>query len=222
MNIFSRSACPCLLLLASLLHAADEEQAPRQSMKEILRARMAEDAQKQPAPAPKPSALAPAPSLPAPTTPPPAPTSPAAPAEPTATPSPAATAAAKEAPPAKVGQEPATVLPKVEVRKSRITVLDQQLALQEEAITRERKNLKPSEVDLALNDQKVAQPLAIFGGESAQFRKRVASERVELMEVEKDLLQAIALARTPKEKQELQSQLDQIRAVRRDLEKSLR
>jgi hypothetical protein len=210
------------LLLASLLPAAEEETAPRQSMKEVLRARMAEDAQKQAAPAAKASALAPVPTLPAATPPPPAPTNPAASPDQPAAPSPAAAAAAKDAPAAKVGQQPATVLPKMEVRKSRITVLDQQLALQEEAIARERKNLKPSEVDLALNDEKVAKPLAIFGGESAQFRKRVASERVELMEVEKDLLQAIAQARTKKEKDELQSQLDQIRAVRRDLEKSLR
>lgn len=210
------------LLLTSSLRAAEEEAAPRPSMKEVLRARMAEDAQKQAAHAPKPSPLAPTPTLPSATPPPPAPTSPGAPTGQPAAPSPAATAAAKDAPAAKVGQEPATVLPKMEVRKSRITVLDQQLALQEEAIARERKNLKPSEVDLALNDEKVAKPLALFGGDSAQFRKRVASERVELMEVEKDLLQAIAQARTKKEKEELQSQLDQIRAVRRDLDKSLR
>jgi hypothetical protein len=42
------------------------------------------------------------------------------------------------------------------------------------------------------------------------------------MEVEKDLLQAIAVANTKAEKAELQKQLDQIRAVRRDLEKTLR
>lgn len=213
----------CVLLLAVPLRAADEEPAARPSMKEVLRARLAEDAQKKNTPpAPKPSALAPTPTLPPATPPPPAPTNPAAAAEKPVTPSAAATAAAKEAPAAKVGDEAVTMLPKVEVKKARITVLDQQLAQQEEDIARERKNLKSSEVDLALNDAKIAKPLSIFGGESAQFRRRVAAERVELMEAEKDLLQAIAQTRTKAEKEELQKQLDQIRAMRRDLDKTLR
>jgi len=47
-------------------------------------------------------------------------------------------------------KETPTVLPKVEVKKDRITVLDQKLAKQEQDIARERKNLKPTEVDTAL------------------------------------------------------------------------
>ena len=113
-------------------------------------------------------------------------------------------------------------MPKVEVKRERITVLDVEIAKQEQDIARERKNLKPSEVDLALNDSKIAKPLALFGGDSAQFRKRVASERVELMEAEKDILEAMKRAKTKEEKQELQKQVDELRAVRRDLEKSLR
>lgn len=119
-------------------------------------------------------------------------------------------------------RETPTIMPKVEVKKGRITELDQKLAKQEQDIARERKNLKSSEVDSALNDAKVARPLAIFGGESAQFRRRVASERVELMEAEKDLIEAIARAKSKKEKEELQKQLDELKAVRRELEKSLR
>jgi hypothetical protein len=42
-----------------------------------------------------------------------------------------------------------------------------------------------------------------------------------LMEDEKDILEAIAHAKTKAEKEELQKQLDQIRALRRDLEKNL-
>jgi hypothetical protein len=118
--------------------------------------------------------------------------------------------------------EAPTILPKMEVQKSRITELDQKLAKQELDIERERKNLKASEVDTALNTAKIARPLAIFGGESSQYRQRVASERVELMETEKDLMEAIAHARTKEEKQKLQKQLDEIKAFRRDLERSLR
>jgi hypothetical protein len=184
---------------------AAEETAPRSSMKETLRARIAEDARKAPAPAAKA-----------------APT--AKPAEPE-TPTPAATPAEPEPskdPKATAAKAPPTVMPKVEVKKGRITVLDQQLAEQDQAIARERKNLKASEVDTALNDAKIARPLAIFGGDSTQFRQRVAAERVELMEAEKDLMEAIAHAKTKEEKQELQKQLDELKAMRRQLDKSLR
>ena len=189
------------------------EETPKSRMKEVIKARIAEDAKKDKAkkgPAPAgPSAAVKKDSD--------APDSETAKATETAAKSPGPTksdeAAAKPAP---------TVLPKVEVKKSRITELDQKLAKQEKDIARERKNLKASEVDTALNDAKIARPLSIFGGESAQFRQHVASERVELMEAEKDLIEAIAHAKTKAEKQELQKQLDELKAVRRELEKTLR
>lgn len=211
--------------LAPALRAADTTEPPRTSAREALRARMAEDAKKA---APRPAAKAPAkssaapPAAVAPSETPTAAGSTPAPAKPdtASPPAPAAatnTAAGKNPPAA-----PATVLPQVEVKKTRITVLDQQLAEQEREIARERKNLKVSETDLALNDLKIAKPLAIFGGDSAQFRQRVASERVELMEAEKDLIEAIAHARTKEQKAELQTQLDQLREMRRQLDKTLR
>lgn len=214
----SRSVLTAWLLLGllPLSPAAEEPEAPKSSMKELLKARIAEDAKKaDPKKAAPVSPVAKSTANPAP--------------EPTKTEnapaSPAPANAAKSIPAAKstpVAKETPTVLPKVEVQKRRITVLDQQLAKQDEDIARERKNLKSSEVDLALNDSKVARPLAIFGGESSQFRQRVASERVQLMEAEKDIMEAIARAKTKEEKQELQKQLDDIRGFRRDLEKSLR
>jgi hypothetical protein len=108
------------------------------------------------------------------------------------------------------------------VRKSRITELDHQLREKDKEIERELKYTRPTEVDKALNDARIARPLAIFGGDSTQFRQHVASERVELLEAEKDMLEAIAQAKTKTEKQELQKQLDELRAVRRELEKTLR
>jgi len=212
--------------LAPVLRAADEPEPPRTSAREALRARMAEDAKKAaPRPAAKPAAKSAA-AAPA-AAPAPSETGPAAtkidPAPGPATPPASATAAAAAQPAAKnAPAAPATVLPRVEVKKTRITVLDQQLAEQEREIARERKNLKVSETDLALNDMKIAKPLAIFGGDSAQFRQRVASERVELMEAEKDLIEAIAHARTKEQKAELQTQLDQLREMRRQLDKTLR
>jgi len=212
----------CLLLSARLVAAeAEPAQPATTNMKEVLRARMAEDAAKK-APAPK---ARPATSSAASATPTPAPaaadTPAAANAEMAPIPVPANPATGKDGT-TKKAPETATVMPKVEVKKGRITVLDQQLAKQDEDIARERKNLKPTETDLALNDAKIATPLAIFGGESSQYRQRVATERVSLMEAEKDLLEAIARAKTKPEKQELQKQLDELRAMRRDLDKSLR
>jgi hypothetical protein len=208
-----------------LLRATDEP-APRTNMREAVKARMIEDAKRSattaptaaPAPArnatPVAAAETPAPSgereaKPA------ASTAPAAKA--------AATAPAQSANASKQKQksEP-TVLPQVEVRKSRITELDHQLREKDKEIERELKHTRPTEVDKALNDAKIARPLAIFGGDSTQFRQHVASERVELLEAEKDMLEAIAQAKTKAEKQELQKQLDELRAVRRELEKTLR
>lgn len=186
--------------------AADEEP-PRTSMKEALKARMAEDAKK--------SAKAPAPKE-------------SAPAKPAAQAAPAKEETATEEAPSK--PEPTksdpTLMPKVEVRKGKYSERDRQLALdlhkQEQDIEREKKNLQVTETDLALNSSKIAKPLAIFGGDSAEFRKRVAAERVELMEAEKDIIEQIAIAQKPEEKKELQKQLDELRAMRRQLDKTLR
>jgi hypothetical protein len=209
--MISRAACLTLFvtLIAGTLRS--DEDAPKSRIKDVLKARIAEDAKKvevkKPASSPNQTK--------APTSQPPA-----------EKPETEATVAAKSETTTTqkevVAAEKPTVLPKVEVKKSRITVLDQKLAQQEQEIARERKKLKASEVDTALNDAKIARPLSIFGGESTQFRQHVASERVELMEAEKDLIEAIAHAKTKAEKQELQKQLDELKAVRRDLEKSLR
>lgn len=213
-----------LLALALPLFAAEEE-SPKSSAREALRARIAEDAKKtkpaRPA-APTSGPLAPAaagatPSATpaksetagAPATDTPAATSPGAPA-----------IQAKSKSDAKKGE--ATVLPKVEVRKDRITELDRKLAEQEREIAREKRNIKSSEVDTALNDSKIAKPLSIFGGDSSQFRSGVAAERVELMEAEKDIIEAIAQAKTKEEKAALQKQLDELKAMRRQLDKSMR
>jgi hypothetical protein len=195
--------------------AQDPESAP--SMKDVIKARLADEAQHKPAAATAPTAPAPAPAKTDETAASPVLAKPASGTSTTPKPTPQATKAATP-PPA----EPPTILPKVEVRKSRITELDHQLALKDQEIAREKKNTKPSEVDQALNDAKIAKPLAILGGESSQFRAHVAKERVGLMEEEKDLLEAIAHAKTKKEKEALQKQLDELQATRRELEKTLR
>ena len=206
-----KTALPRLLTCALILgvalpaaRAADEPETKSHHMRDVLRAKLAEEAKKQASAAPASPASTPV-------------AAPAAEAKPADQP---VTTAKK--PVQKTSDQPATMLPRVEVKKGRITELDQQIAKQEQDIAREKKNTKPTETDLALNDLKVAKPLAIFGGESAQFRQRVSSERVELMEAEKDILEEMKLAKTKAEKDKLQHELDQLRAMRRDLEKALR
>jgi hypothetical protein len=195
-----------LFLLATVpVLPGAEEPAPKSAAKEALRARMAEGARTTPVPA----KAVPAPGAPVST----------APTTPTSSyPAPApAASAAPEAP---------AVLPQVEVRKGKFSERDyrlaQELNQQEQAIERERRNLKSTETDRALNDAQVSRTLSIFGGNSAAFRQRVASERVELLEAEKDLIEQIAIAQQPEEKKALQRQLDELRAMRRQLDQSLR
>ncbi|HVS54255.1 MAG TPA: hypothetical protein VHD62_18000 [Opitutaceae bacterium] len=204
----------------SIGRAADEPApapAPAPTMSDLLRAKIAAEAKKQNAKPAPPAPAAPAASAP----------DKFSPLADSATPAPAATPA-KDAPKsdpaavAKAAQEKPTVLPKVEVKKDKITVLDHQLAEQQKEIDREKKNTQPTELDKALNNEKVSKALTIFGGNSNENRANIASERVSLMEAEGDLLEAIAHAKTKEEKAELQKQLDELRAYRRELEKSLR
>ncbi|MSU22771.1 MAG: hypothetical protein EXS32_02995 [Opitutus sp.] len=197
--------------LAASVFAADETTTSAR-MKEILKAQLAADAKNQSA---KPAPTAPVTAA--------KPEVPAEPAAPTSAPATAPTKKAAAAASVTAAQKQApTVLPKVEVRKDRVTVLDHQLQEQEKEIAREQKNTKPTELDKALNGSKVSTTLSALGGDSAQHRATIAKERVSLMEDEKDLIEAIAHARTKEEKQKLQKELDELKAMRRDLEKSLR
>lgn len=117
---------------------------------------------------------------------------------------------------------PVTVLPTVEVRRTRITEVDAKLKENEDQTAKEKELTKSSEADKALNNSKVAKALSIFGGQGTSERERVAAERVELLESEHDLLEQIALAKTKAEKDELQKELDELKSLRRDLELNLR
>jgi len=129
-------------------------------------------------------------------------------------------AAAAEPVAARAAEEPATMLPQVEVNKSRITEIDLAVQAQEQAIAREKVNTKPTKLDDTLNNSKVSKALAIFGGSSSDERSSIAQERVRIMEEEKELLESMRLARTKEEKAELQTELDALRAQRRELDQA--
>jgi len=199
---------PCLFVGTQAADDTDKDADKKSEPKESMRSRLLEDAKSKAAKPAPPAVAATAaksdkPEPPAPATPPPA--TPPTPKD-----------------NAKTAAEPAAVLPKVEVNKSRITELDVQIQRQEQDIAREKEHAKPTELDKALNNAEVSHALRIFGGESSQQRETVASERVRLMEDERDILEAMKLAKTKEEKKKLQSQLDELRAYRRDLEKNLR
>lgn len=208
---------PLTAALAFSQTTSEPSEAPRSSVRDALRARAAEDAKK--APAAK-ATVAPAPANR------PSVATANAPATPPA--APAVAPESRETPTAKTeGDKSATtVLPKMEVRKGKFSERDYKLAQdlhqQDQEIEREKRNLKISEADAALNNTKVSSALSVFGGESAQYRKRVAAERLELLEAEKDIIEQIAIAQKPEEKQLLQKQLDELREMRRQLDKSLR
>ena len=196
--------------LAGAAFAADDTTA---STKEKIKARLLEDAKKQAAsPAAQTTAATPPKSDAGDKT--------AESAPPAMTPDDKAAKATDAA--AKAKAEPATVLPKVEVNRSRINEIDRQIYQQEKDIAHEKEHTKPTEIDKALNDPKVSKALSVFGGESSSQRATIASERVKIMEEEKDLLEAMKTAKTKEEKAELQKELDELRAYRRQLEKTLR
>ena len=208
------------LLASSLAFAADD--APvKPDAKDSMKARMLEDAKKKAADAAtKAPAAAPAaaktvknPLLADPSAAP----APAEPADKPAEKSPAAKAANAQA-----ATQPASVLPKVEVTKTRITVLDVQLAEQQKDIAREEKLTKPTDLDKALNGSKISKTLSALGGQSADYRAGNAAERVRIMKEESDLLEAIAHTKDKKEKEELQKELEELRTYRRELEKNQR
>ena len=126
-----------------------------------------------------------------------------------------ATAAAN---PAK--QDPTMLLPRIEVSKSRITELAIALHEKDVEIAREKKNIKPSALDASLNDPDVAHKLSILGGSSSEDRSRLAEERVSLLEAERDLIEQVYAARTDAERTELQKQLNELKTMRRELERS--
>lgn len=228
--------------------AADEAATPKSGARDALKARIAAEETKARSsqPAPRPAAPAPAPATasakvpaaPAPSTPiVPAPASSAAQnvAPASATPTTAAkadtssepvSATASTATTAAKGESDtdALLLPRVDVRRDPIEIKEQydRIYEQEKKILVEKRKTRATETDKALNAPRVSKALSVFGGESSDYRANLAKERVSLMEEEKDLMEAMVLVKTPEEKKELQKQIDELRALRRDLEKSLR
>ncbi|MBP6508405.1 MAG: hypothetical protein KA257_12645 [Opitutaceae bacterium] len=130
--------------------------------------------------------------------------------------------AATDTPPSPPVAGAITTLPGIEVRGTRITEIDIKIRKLEKEIAREKKKTKSSDLDKSLNDPALTKSFSLFGGKSTEQRESVAAERVSLMEGERDLLEAMKTARTKAEVDLLQKKVDDLKAMRRDLDQALR
>ena len=151
-------------------------------------------------------------------------------AEPAAVPAPAKEAA-KPTEPAKDTAKPAAPatetkpleLPKFEVLgASRIHDIDVEIKKLTKLLTREKKKVKPTELDRTFNNPSVAKSAAIFGGNSADHLSAVAASRVSLMETELEVLEAMKRPATLESRNEMQKEIEQLRETRRNLDDAAR
>jgi hypothetical protein len=152
-------------------------------------------------------------------------TTPAAPhaaaAAPTTTPPPAAAPAPPAATPAAPAADAQVLeLPKVQVTARRVRELDKAIKKLDKAISREKKNLKATELDKVLNNSKLASAASIFGGNSSEYLESVAATRVGYLETERDLLSDMKEPRSLEDLATLQTELDKIHQMERDLDKA--
>ncbi|MBI2498460.1 MAG: hypothetical protein HYV75_11285 [Opitutae bacterium] len=113
---------------------------------------------------------------------------------------------------------PVIELPKIQVTSSRLKQLDKEIAKLDKLIAREKKKVKVNELDRALNSDKVSTAAAIFGGNSASHLSAIAATRVNLMESERTILEGMKFPLTKKELADLETELDQLRITRRNLD----
>ena len=125
----------------------------------------------------------------------------------------AAAPAAKPAAPA-----PALELPKMEITATRVKKIDKEINRLDKMIVREKAKVQSTDLDKALNHEKVAHAAAIFGGNSADYLSAVAANRVALLEQERDVLEAMKRPATLDELKMMEAEIEQLRTTRRDLD----
>jgi hypothetical protein len=125
---------------------------------------------------------------------------------------------AKPASPPPAPKEEIMVLPKLEVTAQRAKQIDRELKRVDKMIAREKKKIKSTDLDKALNNEKLSRAAAIFGGNSAEHLSAVAATHVMLLEQERMVLEAMKRPATLEERKLMQTELDQIRLTRRNLD----
>lgn len=118
--------------------------------------------------------------------------------------------------------EPTVELPTIQVTKHRVHEIDVTLTKLDKLIAREKKKVKSTELDKALNNPKLARSAAIFGGNSAKHLSAVAASRVSLLETERAVLEAMKRPATLQGLAMLEAELEQLRTTRRNLDNATR
>jgi hypothetical protein len=130
---------------------------------------------------------------------------------------PAAAANAKPAAPAEILE-----LPKIQVTAQRIKKIDKDIKRLDKMIAREKAKVKSSDLDKALNNEKLTRVAAIFGGNSADHLSAVAATRVALLENERDVMEAMKRPTTLAELAMMDKEIEQLRETRRNLDDAAR
>lgn len=114
--------------------------------------------------------------------------------------------------------EPVLELPKVQVTTKRVRQIDKEIKRVDKLIERERAKVKSTDLDRALNNEKVARAAMIFGGNSSEHLSAVAASRVYLLEQERAVLEAMKRPATAAEFKMMEAELEQLRVTRRNLD----
>jgi hypothetical protein len=122
------------------------------------------------------------------------------------------------APAATPARQEVIELPKIQVTTQRAKSIDKEIKRLDKLIARERKKIKSTDLDKALNNDKVARAAAIFGGNSADHMSAVAASRVMLLEQERDVLEAMKRPATLEELDLFEAQIQELRTTRRNLD----
>ena len=113
-------------------------------------------------------------------------------------------------------------LPTMQVTSQRVKSIDKEIKRLDKLIVRERNKIKSTDLDKALNNEKVAHAAAIFGGNSADHMSAVAASRVMLLEQERDVLEAMKRPATLDEFKMMEAQVEEIRTTRRNLDDAVK
>lgn len=117
---------------------------------------------------------------------------------------------------------PVVVMPKLEVTASRLREIDVTIKKLEKQISREKKKLEKSQLDEALNSEKITRAAAILGGKSTTQRASVSAVRIESMSKELGLLETLRTPLTREDRALIEQLIEDQRKYRRELDEALR
>lgn len=113
-------------------------------------------------------------------------------------------------------------MPVFTVTGQRLKEIDVTIKKLEKQISREKKQLERSNLDDALNGEKVSKAASIFGGKSTIQRASVAAVRIESMEKELQLLETLRTPLTKDDRAMIEKLVEDQRTYRRGLDEALR